>query len=312
MVHPATGTRTPAIAAQGWSKDFGQGRGILDLDLEVRRGEVFGFIGPNGSGKSTTIRSLLGLLKPTAGRARVLGLDPHRHGSELRAQIGYLPGELSLWENRTGGTFLQDMSDLRGGLDGERQAVLVERLGADLGTKIRRLSKGNKQKLGLVQAFMHDPDLLILDEPTDGLDPLLRREVHGLILEAKARGATVFLSSHVIHEVEQVCDRVALVRAGRLLLSQTLLELRANLEEQWIVEFAQPVPPAAFQGIEGVARVWSRGPRQYRFLLEGSPAALVKLIANFEVASCRTSTQELEDALLYLYEDEKVAALEGA
>lgn len=305
MVHPATGRRTPAIQMQGWSKDFGEGRGILDLDLTIQRGEVFGFVGPNGAGKSTTIRSLLGFLRPTGGRARVLGLDPHLHGIEIRAQTGYLPGELSLWENQTGQQFLDNMASLRGSVDPMFRHDLVQRLGVDLDSKVRRLSKGNKQKLGIVQAFMHRPDLLVLDEPTDGLDPLLRREVHRLIREAKARGATVFLSSHVIHEVEQVCDRVGLVRQGRLLLCDSVSRLQKSLQEQVTVVFQEPIRPDAFRNIPGVDRVLSRGPTQYRLYLEGSPDALLKVLARYPVESIETKKQALEDALLYLYEEDK-------
>jgi len=301
VVHPATGTRTPAIQLRGWSKDFGGGRGVLELDLDVRRGEVLGFVGPNGAGKSTTIRSLLGFLKPTAGRARVLGLDPDRNGEEVRARTGYLPGELSLWENRTGRRFLDDMAALRGGVDEPFRDELVRRLGVDLDTRVRRLSKGNKQKLGLVQAFMHKPELLVLDEPTDGLDPLLRREVHRLVREARDGGATVFLSSHVIHEVEQVCDRVALIRRARLLLCERVRDLHGRLREEVFVRFAEPVPPSALEGLAGVERFGTRSPTEYRFVLDGPPDALLKAVSRFRVDAFWTKRQDLEEALLYLY-----------
>ncbi len=185
-------TDTLAIATHGLSKDFGSGRGLFDLDLEVQRGEVFGFLGPNGAGKSTTMRLLLDLIRPTAGSASLLGLDAHADSLEIRRRVGYLAGDFGLYPKLTGAVVLDYLAELRGGVDRGRRDALAERFGADLDRPIRELSTGNRQKLGLIQAFMHDPELLILDEPIAGLDPLVQQSFHALLAECSARGGTIF------------------------------------------------------------------------------------------------------------------------
>ena len=202
----------PAIVTQGLTKSYGSSRGIVDVSMTIEAGEVFGFLGPNGAGKTTTIRTLLDFIRPTAGRATVLGLDPHRNSVEIHRRVGYLPGEFSLYEHMTGRDYLGFFATLRGGVDQQVIDALAERLQSDLDTKIASLSHGNRQKIGLVQAFMHQPPLLILDEPTQGLDPIVQQTFHGLVLEARQAGQTVFLSSHVLSEVERVCDRVGIIR----------------------------------------------------------------------------------------------------
>ena len=194
----------PVIEASGLSKDYGSGRGLFGLDLEVRAGEVFGFLGPNGAGKSTTLRLLLDLIKPTAGAARVLGLDTARDSLEIRRRVGFLPGDLALYPKLTGRVVLDYLAELRGGVDRRVRDSLVERFDAELDRPVRELSTGNRQKLGLVQAFMHEPELLILDEPIAGLDPLVQRSFHTLLGEVSVEGRTVLLSSHTLSEVERV------------------------------------------------------------------------------------------------------------
>ncbi len=194
------------IAAAGLTKYYGKTRGIEDLTFSVDEGEVFGFLGPNGAGKTTTIRCLLDFIRPTRGGVTIFGLDPRRDGPRVHARIGYLPGELALYERLTGERYLDDFATFRGGVPRDRYASLAERLGLDITKHIRDLSHGNKQKVGLVQAFMHRPDLLILDEPTQGLDPLVQQVFYAMLDEERGRGATVFLSSHVMPEVERVCD----------------------------------------------------------------------------------------------------------
>jgi ABC-type multidrug transport system ATPase subunit len=216
-----------AIACSGLTKDYGQGRGIFDLDLTVGRGETFGFIGPNGAGKTTTIRLLMELIRPTRGRAAVLGLDAVRDSLAIKRKVGYLPGELAQFPGVTAGHVIGLLAGLRGGVDPERISALAGRFQLDLGRKYEDLSHGNKQKVGLIQAFMHEPELLILDEPTSGLDPLMQREFHLLVQESVAQGATVFLSSHVLSEVELICDRMGLIRDGRLLRVGSLADFRA-------------------------------------------------------------------------------------
>ena len=228
----ARDARTPAggpaaIACSGLTKDYGQGHGIFDLDLSIRRGGTFGFIGPNGAGKTTTIRLLMDLIRPTRGRAEVLGMDASRDSLTIKRRVGYLPGELAQFPGVTAGYVIGLLAGLRGGVDPGRIAALAERFGLDLGRKYENLSHGNKQKVGLIQAFMHEPELLILDEPTMGLDPLMQREFHLLVQESVARGATVFLSSHVLSEVELICDRIGLIRDGRLLRVGSLADFRS-------------------------------------------------------------------------------------
>jgi ABC-2 type transport system ATP-binding protein len=222
---PAEGV---AVACAGLTRDYGQGRGLFDLDLEIRRGEIFGFIGPNGAGKTTAIRLLMDLIRPDRGAATLLGLDARRDSLAIKRRVGYLPGELPQFPGVSAGYVIGLLAGLRGGVEPERIRALADRLDLDLRRKFADLSHGNKQKVGLVQAFMHDPDLLLLDEPTLGLDPLMQREVRGMLAEAAVGGATVLLSSHVLSEVELVCGQIGLIRDGHLLRVGSLEELRST------------------------------------------------------------------------------------
>jgi len=215
-----------AVVCAGLTKDYGQGRGVFDLDLTIRRGETFGFVGPNGAGKTTTIRLLMDLIRPDRGTATILGRDSRRDSLAIKRQVGFLPGELPQFPGVSAGYVIGLLAGLRGGVDPARVKALAERLQLDLGARYERLSHGNKQKVHLIQAFMHSPDLLILDEPTLGLDPLMQREFRGLVGEAAARGATVLLSSHLLAEVELICDRIGMIREGRLLRVGSIEELR--------------------------------------------------------------------------------------
>jgi len=262
------------IRTSGLVKDYGRLRALAGVDLEVRRGEVFGFLGPNGAGKSTLIRVLLGLLAPTAGHAEVLGLRPTGDAAELRARIGYLPGELHMRGNATAGALLHYLANLRGTNGRARIQALAERLALDLGRPIRGLSKGNKQKVGLVQAFMHRPELLVLDEPTSGLDPLLQREFLVLVNEAREGGATVFMSSHVLSEVERVADRVGVIREGRLL---DVSDVRTLLSQV------------------------SWDDTSLRLVLQGEPDALLKAAARYRVVGWSARERELEELFMDYY-----------
>ena len=218
---------SPAIECRSVTKNYGSDRGVFDLDLDVRRGEVFGFIGPNGAGKTTTIRLLMDLVRPDRGSVRVVGLDAHRDSLAIKRRVGYLPGELAQFPGVRASYVIGLLAGLRGGVEPERIATLAARFDIDLRRKYEELSHGNKQKVALIQAFMHEPDVLVLDEPTLGLDPLMQREFRTLVRESAAAGRTVFLSSHVLSEVEQICDRIALISHGRLLQVGSLTELRA-------------------------------------------------------------------------------------
>jgi ABC-2 type transport system ATP-binding protein len=245
-------TEAAAIACAGLTKDYGARHGVFDLDLVVRRGEVFGFLGPNGAGKTTTIRLLLDLVRPDRGRASLLGMDARRDSLAIKRKVGYLPGELVRFPGVRAGYVVGLLAGLRGGVDPARITALAERLELDLSRRYEDLSHGNKQKIGLIQAFMHRPELLILDEPTLGLDPLMQREFRRLVTESVAEGATVFLSSHVLSEVEAVCDRVGLIREGRLRRVGTLNDLRAMRIHRIEAVFAGQLTTAELARIPGV------------------------------------------------------------
>ena len=291
------------IRAEGLTKYYGENRGIVDVGFTVEAGEVFGFLGPNGAGKTTTIRLLLDLIRPTRGRLSVFGLDSRREGVAVRRRLGYLPGDLRLYERMTGRELLQFFGHLRGSADVMRGGELAERLDLDLDRRIKELSRGNRQKVGLVQAFLHDPDLLVLDEPTSGLDPLVQETFQDLVRESTERGATVFLSSHVLSEVQQVADRVALVRDGRLVLVDTVENLRARSFTHVEVTFLQPPPSDAFTGIPAVRELERHGD-VVRFALEGEIDPLVKALARFHVRALDVHEADLEDIFMALYRRE--------
>ena len=292
-----------AIQTQRLTKDYGKGHGLFDLDLDVRRGEILGFLGPNGAGKSTTMRLLLDLIKPTLGSATLLGLDSRRDSLEIRRRVGFLPGDLALYPSLTGSAMLDYLAELRGGIDGRVRDGLAERFDADLGRRIRELSTGNRQKLGLVQAFMHEPELLILDEPIAGLDPLVQRSFHALLKEVAEEGRTVLLSSHTLSEVERVADRVAILRRGRLVVVDSLEGLRAVAIQRLEIEFIGPAPrPEELRAVPGVREVTLDGAHLV-VAFEGSADALVKALAAYEVRSIRSRDDDLEEIFLGYYRD---------
>lgn len=297
---PELVSENAVIATRGLSKDYGAGRGLFDLDLEVGRGEVFGFLGPNGAGKSTTIRLLLDLIRPTAGSARVLGLDAHADSVQIRRRVGFLPADLALYPGLTGRVMLDHLAALRGGVDQCVRDSLVERFDADLDRSVRKLSSGNRQKLGLIQAFMHEPELMILDEPSSGLDPLVQQSFHALLAEVSAAGRTVFLSSHTLSEVERVANRVAILRQGRLVVVDSLESLRRVAVQRLEFEFAAPVDPAEFAALPGVTEVKAEG-GIVTVAFEGSADAVVKAAASHEVRAVRPHEDDLESVFLHYY-----------
>jgi ABC-2 type transport system ATP-binding protein len=292
------------IRTDGLVKDYDDVRALAGLDLEVAQGEIFGFLGPNGAGKSTTIRILMDLLRPTAGHAEVFGVAPAAGGAGLRSRIGYLPGELAMAGRRTAGEHLEYLARLRGGAGRDRIGALAERFGLDLTRPIRGLSKGNKQKVGIVQAFMHAPELLVLDEPTSGLDPLLQREFLDLVREARDGGATVFMSSHVLSEVEDVATRVAIIRAGVIVDIDDVRTLRRHAGQNVELTFAGPVDADGFRRLPEVDAVEVRqrdGLTTLTCLLRGEPDALLKLAAGSRVVHWTAADRELEDLFLDFY-----------
>jgi ABC-2 type transport system ATP-binding protein len=299
-------TAAPVISTSGLSKDYGSGRGLFGLDLEVRKGEVFGFLGPNGAGKSTTMRLLLDLIRPTSGSARVLGLDTVSDSLEIRRRVGFLPGDLALYPKLTGRAMLDYLAQLRGGVDPRTRDALVERFGADIDRPVRQLSTGNRQKLGLVQAFMHEPELLILDEPIAGLDPLVQQSFHALLGEVSAQGRTIFLSSHTLSEVERVTQRLAILRQGRLVVVDSLENLRKVAVQRLEIEFAEPVDPGEFRALPGVTEANADG-LAVTVGFEGSADAVVKAAAAHEVLAIRPREEDLEDIFLHYYRAEPTA-----
>ena len=298
---------TVAIHTEGLTKFYGKDRGIVDLDLDVDQGEVFGYLGPNGAGKTTTIRLLLDLLRPTRGTSRVLGKHPYFDGVGVRSDIGYLPGELALYERLTGEQMLTYIANLRKMNDLGDAPQVAERLELDLSRQIGDLSSGNKQKVGLVQAFMHHPKVLILDEPTGGLDPLMQQEFYRLVHEAKEDGRTVFLSSHVLSEVERIADRVGIIREGKMVVVEELDTLKARAPRRLDLHFASPIPAAAFEALPNVEDV-SVDDAVVSCRVVGSVHELIKTAARFEVTNVVSHEADLEELFLQYYRGEADAS----
>ena len=298
-----------AIMTQGLLKSYGKVRALRGIDLEVRRGEILGFLGPNGAGKTTTIRCLLDLIRPDGGTARVLGIDPQADPVAVRARCGYLPGELSLNPNMTVEGALRYFIALRGNkVDWEFVRQLTERLDLSLKPAIKNLSHGNKQKVGIVQALMHRPQLLLLDEPTLGLDPLMQREVLRLITEAKANGATVFFSSHIMSEVEAVAARVAIIRQGVVVEVAETSSLINRALYRANVRFQQPVDISSLANVPGVTVLSQDDGASALLQVEGEMDGLIKALAAFPVSAFETERPSLEEIFLAYYEDDQKEA----
>lgn len=293
---------TSPIVIEGLTKTFGSGKGITDVNLRVADGEVCGFLGPNGAGKSTTIRCLLGMYRPTRGTARVLGYDVTGRGADYRRDVGYLPGELELPETLSGGDVLARFGRMRGLTDTDYRDELVEQLGAELKSPIHTLSKGNKQKLGIVLAFMHRPKLLVLDEPTSGLDPLLQDQFDTMVREVAESGRTVLLSSHDLAEVQRVAHRVAIIRSGRIIVDDTVDALRATAPGSIEVEFSRDVDITALDELAGVT-IRSRTPRHVVLTHTGPVAPVLSAIAPLEPDTISARPANLDELFLQLYGD---------
>ncbi|HET7419478.1 MAG TPA: ABC transporter ATP-binding protein [Candidatus Dormibacteraeota bacterium] len=291
------------IEVEQLNKSYGRKRGIVDVTFSVEEGEVFGFLGPNGAGKTTTIRILMALIRADSGVARVAGLDAWEKSLEVHRMIGYIPGEPALDPNLTGGQILEYFSHLRGGVDQKYLKNLVERFDLDTSRKFRQYSTGNKRKVVLIQAFMHRPRVLILDEPTSGLDPLNQLEFDNLVREARNEGRTVFLSSHVLSEVEKTCTRVGIIREGRLVRVGGVAELKDIKRYEITIHFAQPVPLETFSRLDGVAGVENlNNGSSVRLAMQGSADAVIKAAAQFPVVSLTSYEPSLEDIFLRYYE----------
>ncbi|MEH6890233.1 ABC transporter ATP-binding protein [Bacillus sp. JJ864] len=290
------------LIVQNVTKQFSNGKGLFDISFQVKEGEVFGYLGPNGAGKSTTIRNLMGFIQPTSGTATIFGLDCWKDAAKIQRSVGYLPGEISFIEGMNGMEFLQLMQGMRGMKNNGRRDELIERFQFDVKTPIRKMSKGMKQKVGIVAAFMHDPDVLILDEPTSGLDPLMQQLFVDLILEEKQKGKTIFMSSHIFTEIERTCDRVGIIKDGKLLTVENIHDLRAKQRQVIDVtvsshEELQSLKKTALQ-IENVQG------NTASIIVQGNYNELLQTLAQHDVIGFQVRTMDLENIFMHYYDAE--------
>jgi len=296
------GAETAAIETEALTKRYGRHRGIKDVTFSVRSGEVFGFLGPNGAGKTTTIRTLLDLIHPTAGSARLFGLDSRRDSVAIRARLGNLPGDFGFGRESTGREALQLLARVRG-VDGTARAEeLAARFRADLDRPLGQLSRGNRQKIGLILATFHRPELLILDEPTGGLDPLMQEEFLALVAEERDRGCAVFLSSHELDEVQRVCDRVGIVRGGRLIAVERMADLLGKARRRFTVELADPDGAERLRSLPSVEDFAADGSR-VTFSAGGDLDAVVRELAGHHVVDLEATHPSLEEVFLGYYDE---------
>ena len=295
---------TLAIRTESLTKHYGEVKALIDLSLEVRMGEVFGFLGPNGSGKTTMIRTVLDLIRPTEGRAEILGMDTHEEAVEIRNHIGYVPGDLAMYPNLTGRDTLTYFANLRGGVDWSYVDELAERLSVDLDVKVGDYSSGNRQKVGIIQAFMNRPQVLVMDEPSTGLDPLVQREFQEMMREVAAEGRCVFLSSHTLSEVQRVADRVGIIRHGRLVDVESVHDLRSKAIRRVELFFDTDIDASIFEAVAGVREakanqtsiVWS---------FDGHMDQLLKTATDhYHLVDINSREADLEEIFLTYYRDE--------
>ena len=291
---------TAVIETERLTKSYGSHRGIVEVDLAVQEGEVFGFLGPNGAGKTTTIRTLLDLIRPTSGSARVFGIASSADPVAIHRRIGYIPGEFALYDRLTGSQTLEYFANLRGGVDPAYQRSLIERFELDPSRRFKEYSKGNKQKVGVIIALQHRPELLLLDEPTSGLDPLVQQTFFATLREAVGAGATVFLSSHILSEVEKSADRVAIIRDGRIVKTDTVEGLRDLAHHQVELRFAGPVPAAEFEGLPGVSDLVADD-HVLRMRVAGAITPVVRAAARYELLDFVSREPSLEETFLAQY-----------
>jgi ABC-2 type transport system ATP-binding protein len=296
---------TAVIALEKLTKSYGSNRGIIDVELTVEPGEIFGFLGPNGAGKTTTIRTMLDLIRPTSGRALVFGIESSADPVAIHRKVGYIPGEFALYDRLTGKQTLEYFANLRGGVDPAYQAALIERFELDPSRRFREYSKGNKQKVGAIIALQHRPELLVLDEPTAGLDPLVQQTFFSTLREAVADGATVFLSSHILSEVEKSCDRVAIIREGRIVKLDTVEGLRDLAHHQVELRFAGLVPADAFEALPGVSDLVVED-HVLRMRVAGAITPIVQTAARYELLDFVSREPSLEETFLAQYGREAV------
>lgn len=301
-------SRDVVIHLNGLSKQYGSVHALQGLTLDVFRGEIFGYLGPNGAGKTTTIRLLLDLIRPTAGSAQILGMDVHNQSVAIHKHIGNLPGELGLWRHMTGWEVVDYLGGLRGSIPKSYAGSLAERLDLDMKRKVGDYSSGMKRKLGLIQVMMHKPDILILDEPTNGLDPLVQQTFQKMMLEIRDEGRTIFMSSHVLHEVEHICDRVGILRDGKLETVRRISDLK-QVHFRWMTlrlasEDSQPVDKAVFESLPSVSDV-QVDDGSVRFRVTGELDPVIKAAARYHVVDMEYVEPNLEEIFLEYYGENK-------
>jgi ABC-2 type transport system ATP-binding protein len=301
---------TFAIKTEGLVKFYGKTQALFGVDLEVEQGEIMGFLGPNGAGKTTTIRCLLDLIRPQEGNVSMFGLDPFKDPVDVRKMVGYLPGELNLETNMKPKAQLKYYAELRSNsIDWNYVRELAKKIQLDLNTPIKTLSKGNKQKIGVLQALMHKPKLLIMDEPTSGLDPLIQQEVYKLLKEARENGATVFFSSHIIGEVEALADRVAIIRGGRIIEEANPSQLKLMTMRQMRIRFKESVDLQALDNIEGVELLHKMNGVEATLQIKGDLDKLIKKLAEFPVSDIEIMRPSLEEIFLKYYKEDQEEAI---
>ena len=297
-------TKEIAIHCDGLTKHYGKVEALNDLDLDIRPGEIFGFLGPNGAGKTTTIRTLMDEIRPTAGSATIVGLDTHKDSVEIRRSVGYIPGDLAMYPNLTGKDTLTYFANLRGGVDWTVVDSLANRLEADLSKKVGDLSTGNRQKVGIIQAFMNEPEVYIMDEPSAGLDPLVQRAFQEMMKESVANGATVFLSSHTLSEVQRVADRVGIIRNGHLITVEGVQELRSKAIRRVDLYFDGPVESGVFVPVNGVRDIEVRN-HHVSLSFDGRMEELLKVASqHYTLTDINSQEADLEEIFLTYYRQE--------
>ncbi|MDZ5610625.1 ATP-binding cassette domain-containing protein [Bacillus pseudomycoides] len=288
------------ISVQNVTKQFSSGKGLFDITFQVKEGEVFGYLGPNGAGKSTTIRHLMGFIKPTAGHTEMFGLDCWNEAAKIQREVGYLPGEISFIEGMNGLEFLKLMQGMRGLKDIKRRDELIERLQFDVKTPIRKMSKGMKQKVGIVAAFMHDPEVLILDEPTSGLDPLMQQTFIDLILEEKQKGKTILMSSHIFTEIERTCDRVAIIKDGRLVTVENIHDLQGMRRQVMDITLSAQEEIRSLQK-ENLQFEEVKG-NTASIIVQGNYQKVLQILAQYNVKALQTRAMDLEHLFMHYYD----------
>lgn len=294
-----------AIELQGLTKSYGKVRALRGIDLQVQRGEIFGFLGPNGAGKTTTIRCMLDMIRPDGGNILIFGLNPQKDPVAVQARSGYLPGEMQYYDNFTSGRQLRLFNDMRGGsAEWNYVESLADRLALDLNQPIKNLSKGNKQKVGVIQALMHRPELLILDEPTSGLDPLMQQEVLGLLREANASGTTIFFSSHIMSEVESLAERVAIIRSGEIVEITNTTSLTHSAVNRLTIRFKRPIDYSELIALPGVILISQTDHSGLTLQVTGDLEQLVQVLGHMPVLDLETERPSLEEVFLTYYKKE--------